>query len=355
MYIHLARFQRNEKEIFMEKLIVDIIIPVYRPNKTFRLLLRKLQEQTFVVHKVIIANTEKRYWEEFIGRREGAASLENLPFELEVFHVEKKDFDHGGTRRLAVERSRAEYFICMTQDAVPADKHLVEQLIKPFCEGQAPGSGTAGNCQGGVAASYARQLPGPDCNPVEVYTRSFNYPAKDRLQSKEDLDRLGIKTFFCSDVCAAYRRDIWDALGGFEEHTIFNEDMIYAGHAVLAGYGIAYAAGAQVIHSHNYTGRQQYHRNFDLAVSQQQHPEVFYVVKSESEGIRMVKNTAKYLLTSGKPWLIMNLVWQSAFKYLGYRAGRNYERMKKRKILKATMNPEYWHSLWQRTEAQEKL
>ncbi|MFR5150572.1 MAG: hypothetical protein ACLTER_14385 [Ruminococcus sp.] len=50
--------------------------------------------------------------------------------------------------------------------------------------------------------------------------------------------------------------------------------MIYAGTMAKRGYGIAYAADACVIHSHNYSCRQQFHRNFDLGVSQADHPEI---------------------------------------------------------------------------------
>ena len=45
------------------------------------------------------------------------------------------------------------------------------------------------------------------------------------------------------------------------------------------------ARDAQVVHSHNYCALQQFHRNFDLAVSQTMHPEVFGGIRSESEGI----------------------------------------------------------------------
>ena len=38
---------------------------------------------------------------------------------------------------------------------------------------------------------------------------------------------------------------------------------------------IAYEAEARVLHSHNYTNMQQLRRNFDLGVSQAEHPEVF--------------------------------------------------------------------------------
>ena len=33
---------------------VDIIIPTYKPDDTFCLLLQKLQEQTFVIHELIL-------------------------------------------------------------------------------------------------------------------------------------------------------------------------------------------------------------------------------------------------------------------------------------------------------------
>ena len=78
-------------------------------------------------------------------------------------------------------------------------------------------------------------------------------------------------------------------------HTIFNEDMIFAARLIQSGRAVAYCAQARVIHSHNYSSIQQFHRNFDLGVSQADHPEVFDCVKSESEGIRMVKQTAGYL------------------------------------------------------------
>ena len=320
----------------MEHIMVDIIIPVYRPDETLRLLLQRLQGQTFAVHKVIIANTEQRLWEAYLEKNGGADFLAQLPYELDVFHVSKKDFDHGGTRRLAVARSQTPYFVCMTQDALPEDEYLVEKLLAPLLSDMS------------VAAAYGRQTARPECSILEAYTRSFNYPKEDCLKSGGDLERLGIKTFFCSNVCAAYRRDVYEELGGFEMHTIFNEDMIYAGHAVLAGYTIAYAAGAKVCHSHNYTGKQQYQRNFDLAVSQKQHPEVFAGVKSESEGIRMVKKSARYLLTIKKPWLIVSLLWQSGWKYLGYRAGKHYETLSRKQILRRTMNSAYWHALWER-------
>lgn len=47
-------------------------------------------------------------------------------------------------------------------------------------------------------------------------------------------------------------------MGGFITHTIFNEDMIYAGKIVLKGYLVAYQADARVFHSHNYGNVEQF-------------------------------------------------------------------------------------------------
>lgn len=312
---------------------VDIIIPTYKPDETLCLLLYKLQEQTFVVHRVIILNTEKALWKQAVAVYPIEQVLQELPCEHEVIHIAKKDFDHGGTRQFGAEHSDADVMIFMTQDAVPADEFLVENLVEAL---EAGGEVTT------VAVAYARQLPQKDCHIVEQYTRQFNYPEQSRIKTKADIPVLGIKTFFCSDVCAAYRRDLFEELGGFESPVIFNEDMFFAANAISHGYGVAYAAEAKVIHSHNYTMRQQFHRNFDLAVSQKQHPEIFEQVSSEAEGMKLVKSTIAYLFKIRKPWLIFHFGMQCVGKYAGFWMGKHYEKLSRKQILKYTMSPGYW-------------
>ena len=209
---------------------IDAVIPVYRPDKKLERLLEMLAEQSQPVGRVILMNT---------GDVTFPRRLLSIHPGTELHRVEKEDFDHGGTRRRGVSFSHGEIFISMTQDAMPADRYLVERLVRRL--------------SGNVAAAYARQLPGPDSSELERASRAFNYPETSRIKTKADLETMGIKTFFCSNVCAAYRRDVYEELGGFVPHTIFNEDMIYAAGVIRAGYGIAYEADAQVIHSHNYT------------------------------------------------------------------------------------------------------
>ena len=96
------------------------------------------------------------------------------------------------------------------------------------------------------------------------------------------------------------------------------------------------------IHSHNYGCMAQFHRNFDLAVSQADHPEVFQGIHSESEGIRLVKQTARYLVKQRRPWLVPGMIVKSGFKYMGYRLGRCYRLLPSGLAAKCSMNKEYW-------------
>lgn len=47
---------------------IDVIIPVYRPGEELFSLLDRLKQQTLPVHRVILMNTEKKYFEELLRK-----------------------------------------------------------------------------------------------------------------------------------------------------------------------------------------------------------------------------------------------------------------------------------------------
>ncbi len=305
---------------------VDVIIPTYKPDISLFRLIDDLEKQSLRPSRIIIMNTEKKYWDALMNdnKENPMTKYDNIV----VSHVTKAEFDHGDTRNRGVALSDADFFLMMTQDAFPRDKVLISSLAKALDRD--------------VAAAYARQYPKSDCNLAERYSRKFNYPNEPMKKTQEDIIRLGIKTYFCSNVCAMYRRDVYDAIGGFTRKTIFNEDMVYAGNACQRGYAICYVPEAGVIHSHNYTCMQQFHRNFDLGVSQTDHPEIFAAVSSESEGKKMVVQTISHFKHIGKAHLIPHYVIMCGFRLIGYKLGRNYKKLPKPIILACTMNREYW-------------
>lgn len=306
---------------------VDVVLLTYKPDKQVFKLINALEQQTYPVNKIIIMNTEEKYFNKLFY---GTGFLEKYK-NIEVHHISAKEFDHGRTRKRAIQYSDSDIFVCMTHDAIPKDNTLIENLVKGLISHE------------NIAVAYARQLPLQDCREIEKYTRSFNYPDESQIKSYSDIDKMGIKTFFCSNVCAAYNRNIYDHVGGFVKRAIFNEDMIFAAEAIKSGYKILYEAKAEVLHSHNYKCMQQFRRNFDLGVSQAEHPEIFKDISSENEGIKLVKNTIKHLKKTKHMSLIPYLIVSSGCKFLGYKFGINYKKLPYGIIKWCSSNKVYWN------------
>lgn len=303
---------------------VDAVIPAYKPGHDLRELVEKLLDQTVRLGRIIIINTDR----EFFDEKEYLIAPA-----VEVVHITRHEFDHAGTRDMGLRMSDADYVLFMTMDAIPKDNYLVEKLLSGFRRAD------------NIAVSYARQLPKKDCNRIEQITREFNYPAQSRVQTSDDIKELGIKAYFCSDVCAMYDTSIYRSFGGFKAPAIFNEDMVYAAGALDAGYAVSYCADALVYHSHNYTGRQYYRRNFDLGVSQADHPEIFERFNVKGTGMQLVRKSLAQICRRGTPADIIRLVYYSGMKYLGFRKGKNYHKLSLKSCLKHTSDKEYWNRL----------
>ena len=78
---------------------IDVIIPIYKPGRELFVLLDRLKEQSLPVRKIILMNTGRENFTGLITEAEFAQRYPNA----EVHHLEKKDFDHGGTRHKATE------------------------------------------------------------------------------------------------------------------------------------------------------------------------------------------------------------------------------------------------------------
>ena len=119
----------------MKEYTVDLVVPVYKPDEKFDKLMQMLQRQTYPIGKILLMNTE----EEYFPKR----GYEELPH-VEVRHLRKEEFDHGGTRHSAASLLDGDLILFLTQDAIPQDEYLVERLAVAFEDKQ-------------VAAAYARQ------------------------------------------------------------------------------------------------------------------------------------------------------------------------------------------------------
>jgi rhamnosyltransferase len=248
-----------------------------------------------------------------------------------ILNVSRAQFDHGGTRNLAWRAAKGEYIFFLTQDALPADSDYLAHFLAFF--------GKYGETLGMVSG---RQIPYDNARPGERLTRAFNYPPESNIREASDIERLGIKAFFFSDACAAYRRSFLEQMGGFESPVLTNEDMLMAARALAAGYKVGYCADAKVYHSHNFSLKQQYRRNFDVAAFLTMYKDEIASGSADGEGIRMVLYTERQLFRGGHFASMCYCILESAAKFLGNRAGKKYRSMTLEQILKKTSNPAFW-------------
>lgn len=310
-------------------MITDVIIPTYKPDDRLVNIINALKKQTCPPRKVILVNTDTDDYEGL----EKLNGYDKIADVIKLLHISIEEFDHGYSRNKGAAVSDADYLLYMTQDAIPFDKCLIEKLQKAFTDEK-------------VASCYARQVIGEDASLAEEFSRQFNYPDTSSVKSLDDKSRLGIKTYFCSNACAMYKRDIFMSLGMFPENMIFNEDMVFAHKVIESGYKIAYAADAKVIHYHNYTSMQQFHRNFDLAVSQAMHKEVFESVSSEAEGSSYAKSALKYFKEKGKILYFIPFAFTCGCRLFGYKLGKKYDKLPRSFVLWCTMSPNFFIRNW---------
>lgn len=299
---------------------VSIIIPTRNAQKYIKSLIDKLLSQTIKPKEIIVIDTNSK---------DKTKNISKLYKEVKFVQINEGEFDHGGTRNKAVSYTTGEILIFMTQDAIPNDDRFIEELIKPLGRDN-------------IVCTYAKQLPREDAGYIEKFSRHFNYGEDDLVKSKEDIGRLGIKSFFFSNVAAAFIKEEFLEVDGFPEQTIMNEDMIIASKFIFSGKKTCYSSNAKVIHSHSYSYIQQFKRNFDVGVVFADSGHYFAGVKSESEGIKFVKEAIRYLTQNRKIYLIPHLIIESGFKFIGYKLGSNYKKIPMKYVKKMSMHSFYF-------------
>ncbi|QHW31537.1 glycosyltransferase family 2 protein [Paenibacillus rhizovicinus] len=302
---------------------VSVIIPTYNAGPEFERLLRRLQSQSQPPYEIIVIDSASTDGTAETARRVG----------VRVIPIAKANFDHGGTRNAAAKQSKGDTLLFMTQDAYPDDDYLIERLIEALY------------AEEDTACAYARQIAREDADGLERMARENNYPPVSIRKQRSDLPRLGIKTFFCSNVCAAYKKTIFDELGQFDAPVLFNEDLFFAARCVLNRYAVRYVAEARVIHSHHYTVMQQFRRYFDNGVSMRDNEWVYPYASVGKAGSSLVRQQLQFLIRSRRWLWIPKLVADAGAKLLGFQLGKRYRKLPPKLCVRFSMHRGIWAKL----------
>jgi rhamnosyltransferase len=277
---------------------ITVIIPTLNAGEYIEKLLSVLLTQDIKVREVIVIDSSSDDRTVEIARG----------FDVKVLVIPRHTFDHGKTRNLAAKEAKGDVLIFMTQDALPSDNTLLRKLTAPLKNLE-------------IAATFGRHIPRHDASPLEVFARHFNYPEIGFVKGKEDIEKLGIKTFFFSNVCSAYKKGPFLQVGMFPEGIRANEDMLLTAKLILNGYKVAYVSEAMVIHSHNWSLLMQFKRYYNIGSSLKNYGWILRYKRPEEEGMRLIKQQLSFVIKQRKYLWIPYIFVESLTKYLGFRIG----------------------------------
>ncbi len=298
---------------------ITVICPLYKARKY----LHNLHKSLLMQEDINIKEIKYLLTDTGDGIEKVIENLEKA--KLTITTPEK--FSHSLTRENAAMEAEGEIIVFITQDINIKDKKWLYKLCSNINKGK---------CE----AAFSRQIC--DNKSIERYTRINNYPDKSRIVSKNDIDRLGIMTFFFSDAASAVKADIYKKLNGYDNKDLLtNEDMYFSHKLIQNGYRIMYNAEAIVIHSHDYKFKQLFKRYFDQGVFLKQN-DYLLNYKANDSAFKLLKFVVFESLKEKNFRAFFNIVPNFAARFLGNKAGQKYKSMSIEKLIKYSSSRYYW-------------
>jgi rhamnosyltransferase len=297
--------------------MVSILIPTYNAESSLGTLLDVLSRQRLSLFEIIVVDSSSSDNTLSIAKSYG----------VKTYVIPKHEFDHGGTRSFMATLAKGDILVYLTQDALPLNDTSISKLVSTMLGDER------------IGAAFGRQVPHRNATPFARHLRAFNYPAQSYTRTIQDRERYGMKTFFCSNSFAAYRRKALESVDWFKAGLLMGEDMHTCARMLTQGYHIAYVSDAVVYHSHNYSLMEEFRRYFDLGVLFTKEP---WILKeygnAGSEGLRFVRSEFSFLIRNRFAHYIPVSLFRLAAKGMGYRLGHFYRYLPLRVIRWASMH-----------------
>jgi len=212
--------------------------------------------------------------------------IEKQPL-LKLYKIPNSDFNHGKTRQKGVELSQGEYIVFLTQDAIPANNQWLNNLITGFKD-----PGVVGVCSKILPREDAYILKKIETNN-DLSGRSKKIIAE--VKDQKYFEKLSFCNkrsgyYFFHDISSCIRRDFL-MQNNFPD-VEFAEDVEFAKMALKKGKKIVFDPNSVVYHSHDYTIKKTYQRNY---IDSKYHKD-FFKIKNVPTLRRAVLNTGGLFL-----------------------------------------------------------
>lgn len=310
-----------QEKFFLNDLSIALIIPTLNAEHDIPRLFSSIMQQSLKPQHILVIDSS--------STDKTRELLAHYP--VTIHTIPGNQFDHSGTRRLAMELIDADIYLFMTQDVIPVDCEAFKNLVTSLLS------------RDDIGCAYGRQVAKDTANPLSVHGRLFNYPKISQLRYMSDRHKYGIKTCFNSNSFSAYRKHILKAIGSFPDKLLVSEDCYVAAKMLLQGYAVYYNADAVVMHSHNMSLPQRFHRYFSIGVVYGNESWIIKTFKAPtSEGMRYTFSEIIFLLKNRHTAWIPYSILSSLVSYVAYQAGL-YEKYIPNFIKKRLgTNVQYW-------------
>lgn len=303
-------------------IVASVIIPIKNGGELFKKVVDKVlsQEVEFPYELILVDSGSSD------GTLEFAQSVAEREDNVRLYKIKPEDFGHGKTRNYAASFAAGDFFVFLTQDALPYDETWLQKLVSAFKNDPE------------IGGVFGKHLPYENALPVEKHTiiNHFDKYIGDTWQKIKitDIEHFKLHTgwyIFFSNNNSAIRKSLFKELKFSEVE--MSEDQNFAKEMLLKGYAKAYAHDAIVYHSHRYTMKEILKRFFDEYRSYN-----LLGVTKESTILAMFKFYIKQYASSVKaiyevePSLVKKCYWviyfvfYDAAKALGYYFGTNAQR-----------------------------
>ncbi len=157
----------------------------------------------------------------------------------EVIHIPAGKYIPGRVLNIGMRATHGDTVVFLNSDCTPQHDTWLEELL-------------AGMEVPHVAAVFGRQIPREDC--VAPYIKDTEECYGDGEIQKSFLHMFSMAS-------SAIQRDVWKQMP-FSEELQYSEDIDWTWRARQRGYQIRYMKDSIVAHSHNYTLKQLFKRQF---------------------------------------------------------------------------------------------
>ena len=221
--------------------------------------------------------------------------------------IAKNEFSHSLTREEEALSSGADVVAFITQDVVIEDELWLYKLVKDIDDKE-------------IVATYSRQIS--KYNNIEKYTREANYPDKDIIKSKEDIDAMGLKTFFFSDASSAISTKVFKQIKGYDNKNLpISEDMYIAYKIIMNGYKIKYCSESIVYHSHHFSLKEIYKR-YKLTGRFFKENDYLDQYGTTDSGANLAKYILKRIIEEKRYFLLFRYPFDMAARLIGMKVGK---------------------------------